>query len=178
MVIADGPDPDPDRVTDPARDPGQGRAARLAFGDLLRVLRRRADLSQRELAARAGVPRSTVGRLESESGMDARLGTVERVLGALDGRLAVIDAAGVEVLPEPDDPELRDAADRRFPARLDVRPVIEAVDWWGNWWAHWYEIPRDRWPTAPPAYTFDLGRRLRDVRRSWPPDPVDPGSTR
>ncbi|SCL24924.1 Helix-turn-helix domain-containing protein [Micromonospora nigra] len=38
---------------------------RLDLGVLLRAARRRADLSQRELAVRSGVPHSTVARIES-----------------------------------------------------------------------------------------------------------------
>jgi len=73
-------------------------ANRLSFGSMLRNLvreaRKRADLTQAELARRAGVPQSTIGRIES----GARVPSV-----ALAERL--IRAAGFELrvgLGEPD----------------------------------------------------------------------------
>ncbi|WP_309225124.1 helix-turn-helix transcriptional regulator [Salinispora sp. H7-4] len=62
--------------------PGLHPEARLDLGATLRALRRRADLSQRELAERSGVPKSTVARIESQPGADPRLRTVERLFHA------------------------------------------------------------------------------------------------
>ena len=87
-------------------------------GYVLRA-RRRADLSQRDLAERLGVSQSTVARLES-SGVT----TVDRLETILDlggMGLAVVDDEGVPVDPFPDD-VVRDNARRRFPAHLDVQP--------------------------------------------------------
>jgi predicted transcriptional regulator len=47
----------------------------------LRSARRRAGISQRELAARSGVPQSTIGRIEAGS-VDPRVGTLDRLLAA------------------------------------------------------------------------------------------------
>jgi len=60
--------------------------------------RRRAGLSQRALAARAGVPPSTVARIETGA-LDPRIGTVERLLRACGHALEVeIDhGAGVDL---------------------------------------------------------------------------------
>ena len=69
-------------------------ASRLAImcqvkiGRRLRVARRRAGLSQRALAARAGVPASTVARIETGV-LDPRIGTVERLLRACGHALEV-----------------------------------------------------------------------------------------
>lgn len=65
------------------------RAGAIDVGAALRALRRRADLSQRELAQRSGVPKSTVARLESDPEADPRLRTVERLIRAAGGELTV-----------------------------------------------------------------------------------------
>ncbi|MEH1016127.1 GNAT family N-acetyltransferase [Micromonospora sp. CPCC 206060] len=158
-------------------------------GAILRAVRRAADLSQRELAARAGVPGSTVARIESGQAGNPGFRTVERLVRAGGGRLTVeppgteppgtganragVDGAGtdggeavgpgnVEAVPGA---ELRDRAGRRYPAHLDVREVREPRDWPGAWWAHWYDLPPERWPLPVPAATYDLCRRRRDHRR-------------
>lgn len=56
-------------------------------------------LSQRELARRAGVPQSTVGRIEAGL-LDPRIGTVERLLRACGMDLAVVpDRAPASTAP-------------------------------------------------------------------------------
>ncbi|MFD0788678.1 helix-turn-helix domain-containing protein, partial [Micromonospora azadirachtae] len=44
----------------------------VELGRTLRALRRRADLSQRELAQRSGVPQATLARIESGRARDPR----------------------------------------------------------------------------------------------------------
>jgi len=66
----------------------------MAISSLIREARRRAGLSQAQLACRAGVPKSTVGRIES----GARTPSTEMVE-------RLVRAAGLEVsvsLSEPD----------------------------------------------------------------------------
>jgi transcriptional regulator with XRE-family HTH domain len=66
----------------------------MSISDLVREARRRAGLSQSQLAERAGVPKSTVGRIES----GARTPSAEMVE-------RLVRAAGLEVsisLSEPD----------------------------------------------------------------------------
>jgi len=136
--------------------------APIDLGATLRALRRRADLSQRQLAERAGVPASTVARIESGAARDPRFRTVERLVAAAGGVVTAGDhpQAALDVHRG-----LVDSAGRRYPAHLDVRQVVEAKDWWGAWWANWYDLPRPRWPREAPDHTFDLDRARRDGRR-------------
>ncbi len=138
----------------------------LDLGALLRALRRLADLSQRELAARSGVPQSTVARIESGQAVDPRFRTVERLIRAAGSTLGVAapgePVRGVE--PARDD-NRRDEAGRRYPAHLDVRKVRTLRDWPGAWWAHSYPLPPERWPLRVPEVTYDLDRGRRDERR-------------
>src|SRR3954452_12925493 len=67
------------------------RAARL-----LRWARRRAGLSQRQLADPAGVPQSTFGRIESGAS-DPRLSTLRRLLRACGFDLEVEPLVGMGV---------------------------------------------------------------------------------
>jgi transcriptional regulator with XRE-family HTH domain len=140
--------------------PRMGERGEVELGAILRALRRRADLSQRQLAELAGVPKSTVARIESGAARDPRFRTVERILRAAGAELAVSGGSG----PAPSE-GLRDQADRNYPAHLDVRPVEELGDWAGAWWAHWHRLPREAWPLQPPEYTYDLSRTRRDQRR-------------
>jgi transcriptional regulator with XRE-family HTH domain len=93
---------------------------RFDAGSYLAQARRLADLSQRELAARAGMPQSTIAAFES----GARRPTVQAMDGLLRAcglRLSVLDAHGGEVHAFPAE-VVRDNAGRRFAAHLDVQP--------------------------------------------------------
>lgn len=57
-------------------------------GEVLRQVRRRAGLSQRQLAERAATPQSTIARIEAGRS-DPRAGTLERLLRACDHRLTL-----------------------------------------------------------------------------------------
>ena len=63
----------------------------------LRQARTKAGLNQRELAALAGVPQSTVGRIESGA-ISPRAETIERLLGALGYELGIepIEDVGID----------------------------------------------------------------------------------
>lgn len=88
-------------------------------GYIVRV-RRLADLSQREAAARLEISAAGIARLESGT-RAPQLGLLRRILRLAGLRLAVVDAAGREVDPV-SAVTARDNADRRFPAHLDVQP--------------------------------------------------------
>ena len=105
-------------------------------------VRRLADLSQRELAARVGTSASTVCRIEAGSAAPS-LELFERILALAELRLAVVDRDGNRVAPVPLD-LVRDNQGRRFPAHLDVAPPDE--------------VPRERW--AFPRYD-------RPEARAW-----------
>ena len=81
----------------------------MAIAELVQEARRRAGISQAELARRAGVPKSTVGRIESRA-RDPSTRMVERL----------VRAAGLEIstsLTEPDP-----ATDAMFERRLRLSP--------------------------------------------------------
>jgi transcriptional regulator with XRE-family HTH domain len=127
------------------------------IGDYLRTLRRHADLSQRELATRAGVPVSTVARLESGASTDPRVSTLRRLAAAAGADLALlVDGVGIE--PHRDVLGWRDRAGRRLPAHLDPEAVMTIYDWWCS--------IRTRHHPPLPAYTYTAIRSRRDVLRA------------
>ncbi len=83
-------------------------------------VRRMADLSQRDLAARLGTSPSTVARIETGS-CSVSVGLLMRILQVGGLRLAAVGGDGVAVTPVAAD-VLRDNGGRRFPAHLDVDP--------------------------------------------------------
>lgn len=62
----------------------------------LRQARRRAGLTQRRLAAKAGVPQSTVARIES-SAMDPRVSTLDALLRACGDELRAVPRIGIGI---------------------------------------------------------------------------------
>lgn len=68
----------------------------MRIGPTLRTARRRAGLSQRELAERTRVPQSTLARIESGR-VDPRWSTVTALLGACGEELAAVPRRGVGV---------------------------------------------------------------------------------
>jgi transcriptional regulator with XRE-family HTH domain len=83
----------------------------MAIASIVREARRRAGLTQAALAARAGVPKSTVGRIESGARIPSA-DLVERLVGA----------AGLEVTvslsePDPGTDSMFERTLRRTPAQ-------------------------------------------------------------
>ena len=68
----------------------------MAWGTVLRKARRRAGLTQRALAEAAGVPQSTVGRIEAGTHMP-RIDTLDRLLRACGMQLEVSHLRGLGV---------------------------------------------------------------------------------
>jgi transcriptional regulator with XRE-family HTH domain len=134
--------------------------ARQRLGELVRRIRRAADLSQRDLARALAVSDGAVA--QAESGQRDLPATVLMRAAELAGlRLALVDAAGDEV-PGMADATVRDAAGRHFPAHLDTRRSDE------GWWHDEVRHSRPR-----PWYTFDRDRQVRDHQRErhgTPPD--------
>jgi transcriptional regulator with XRE-family HTH domain len=126
-------------------------------GAHLRMLRRRADLSQRELAARSGVPLSTIARIEADQTRDPRLSTLTRLVEAAGYRLAIIDA-DTGLGPLLDGRALRDRGGRRFPAHLDLARVRDYLGWW-------YSVHHKHHPPLP-DFTYTWVRRYRDEWRT------------
>jgi len=101
-------------------------------GDRLRRARRRAGLSQRELATAAGVGRATIGTLESQDLPRCHFRTRARVAAALGTHPKAITAPGdplagaraVIAAPDAGEPGQGGACGRVFPGRADqVREV-------------------------------------------------------
>ncbi|WP_104525148.1 helix-turn-helix domain-containing protein [Blastococcus atacamensis] len=115
--------------------------SRLDVSAALRRIRRTADLSQRQIAERAGISKSAIARAESGSaGLDVDALAACAALAGL--RIALLDSEGREVGGMIRD-AVRDGAGRRFPAHLD--PVLSDEER-GRW-----EHRRDR---EQPTYTF------------------------
>lgn len=127
---------------------------------VLRRIRRLADLSQRELAAAAGLAPSSVAHAEAGT-RDLPARALARAAELAELRLALLDAAGREVGPMAAG-GARDKADRRLPAHLDTRHGDE------GWW---YEI--HRYGRARPWFTFDRNRDVRNAVRRRHGTPQD-----
>ncbi len=129
----------------------------------VRRIRRRADCSQRELAARVGTSKSAIAAAETgAAGLDARLLASAAHLAGL--RIALLDEAGAEVRGmRPDG--VRDRGGRRFPAHLDTVLSEERA-------SRWEHRPLLRQPT----YTFDRRDRWADAEsaRNRPDDHLVP----
>lgn len=127
---------------------------------VLRRIRRTADLSQRELAARCGVAGSVIAH--AEAGRRSLALEVLITAAELAGlRLALLDETGTEVHGMADE-AVRDFGRRRFPAHLDTRHGDE----------RWWHGP-ERYSRGQPWYTFDRDRGRRDAYRDVRGTPED-----
>lgn len=116
-------------------------------------MRRACDLSQRDMATRAGIPKSTFAA--AEAGIrDLGVGALSRVADVAGCRVVVLDGSGAEVVPMAAG-AVRDMGNRHFPAHLDTRYGDD--DWWHG---------PERYSRRQPWYTFDLARERRDGRRA------------
>jgi transcriptional regulator with XRE-family HTH domain len=113
---------------------------------LLRVVRRLRRISQRELAALAQVPPSTIDRIEAGRS-DPRVSTLTAILGAAGLELSVhVGGRVVEVDAELE--RLVDGAGRHFPAHWEVREVR----WLDGYWGWWRKNPNLK--SFPPTHTY------------------------
>jgi transcriptional regulator with XRE-family HTH domain len=126
----------------------------------LRRIRRLADLSQRQLAAAAGISPSAIGHAESGQ-RDLSVAVLSDLASLAGLRLGLVDARGEEVAPMSQG-TVRDGGNRRFPAHLDTRYSDEA------WWHGPHRYDREQ-----PWYTFDRDRTTRDRYRQRDGTPDD-----
>jgi transcriptional regulator with XRE-family HTH domain len=134
----------------------QSKLGRFPISGLIRAARRSADLSQHQLAKRAGLGQSTVARAESGS-LVPSINVLQRLLACAGFELVVVDQEGRVVQPMRDAEWTRDGAGRRYPSHLDTilnpRP--------GEWWADRYGLVR-----PPETFLRDRARRDEQRRRS------------
>ncbi|MGH8825538.1 MAG: helix-turn-helix domain-containing protein [Jiangellaceae bacterium] len=128
-------------------------------GAMLRSMRACAGLSQRELAAKAGVSVSTVSRAEGGGGASPSWHSMVRLAQACGCSIwfGVPNGALAETaVPWPFE-AVRDNGDRHLPAHLDVWRLTRAREWSSF---HKYSCYAD--PPFPP-YSY----RMRPRRRTW-----------
>ena len=118
-------------------------------GDVLRAVRRARRVSQRELAAHAELPRSTIDRIEAGR-TEPRLDTFEAILNSVGLKLAVTNQFD-RILVVDDEGWLRDRGGRCFPAHLELRELGDR--WDGGWWG-WGRLAWTSDDPKVPAYTF------------------------
>lgn len=126
---------------------------RLDVTGVLRRARRRADLSQRQLAELVGVSASMIGR--AETGGRVSLDLLERSLAGAGLRLLVVDATGTPVTGMRSD-GVRDGAHRRLPAHLDP------VEHWGVGLVYRHDRP---YPRLVGSASFSRRREHRSATR-------------
>ena len=112
----------------------------IRVADVVRAVRRNAGMSQRDLATHAGVPASTVGRIEASRSDDVLVSTLLKLIDATEHAIVVVDEGGAPIdLRHPQGKNVaqyRDLLGRRLPAHLRIfQPLGEGLDrWWG--WRH------------------------------------------
>ncbi|TDB74089.1 MULTISPECIES: helix-turn-helix domain-containing protein [unclassified Micromonospora] len=151
---ADEPPDEPDNLAPdpPVAGPVDAEIVWPVAG-IVRAVRRRADRSQRELARAAGLHHGTVGRIEAGELLPS-LAVLHRILAVGGFHLAVVDRCGRVLQPMRDRDDIRDGAERRYPAHLDT--ILDPKP--GEWWADIYGLAR-------PPETFYRNRAVRDEMR-------------
>ena len=147
---------------------------------MLRRVRRLSRLSQRDLAAQAGVAVGVVARIESGGVRNPGIRTVETLVRAAGFGLDVVverDGRRVAVADHPTE-GARDLSGRRFPAHVEVvgvRGLWEdaPVMWWG-WPYKWSTAPGARVPQH--TYTTHTGRYHRPELDPVTGKPTRPGT--
>ena len=88
-------------------------------GRMVRYARKRAALTQRQLAAKSRIPQESIARIE-RGRVDPRVGTLDRLLEACEYGLEVMPRLGIGI----DRPQIRERLDLS-PARRLERAVAE-----------------------------------------------------
>jgi transcriptional regulator with XRE-family HTH domain len=89
----------------------QGYFLAEASADLaeqIAALRKRRGLNQTQLAEQVGTKQPAISRVEQADYQNWNFGTVQKIVGALDGRMRVIVEAAEDVLPEYEQEEKRE----------------------------------------------------------------------
>jgi transcriptional regulator with XRE-family HTH domain len=120
---------------------------------IVRRVRRKADMSQRELAKYADVSATLIGSIETGTRIPS-LPALQRILNAANYQLVVVDADGRLVVPLEVWQDVADGAGRRYPAHLDT--ILDPE--FGEWWADGFGLAR-------PPETFRRNRTYRDYQR-------------
>ena len=82
-------------------------------GRMVRYARRRAGMTQRQLATKAGIPQESIARIE-KGRVDPRVGTLDRLLEACEFGLEAMPRLGIGI----DRPQIRERLDLTPEARL------------------------------------------------------------
>jgi transcriptional regulator with XRE-family HTH domain len=120
---------------------------------IVRRVRRKADMSQRELAKHAKLSPALVAAVESGTRTPS-LQALQRILLAANYMLVVADVDGRLVVPLEVWQDVADGAGRRYPAHLDT--ILDPE--FGEWWADGFGLTR-------PPETFRRNRAYRDYLR-------------
>lgn len=132
----------------------------IPVSGLLRSARALAEMSQRAVSARTGIPRSVIARMETdETGRHTALRPFVEALNAC-GFTVSIHADGRKLRPD-DDPE-RDRAYRRYPPHLNPHPVENSIALLGLGRSYWAV----RHMLNPPPRIFHLNPEFRESWRS------------
>jgi transcriptional regulator with XRE-family HTH domain len=142
----------------------------LMVPDLLRAARKLRTLSQRELAVRAGLPKTTIGRLESGETTDPALSTMQCVLAAAELSLIVVDNHGEELSYRNGPDTHLDKSGRHFPAHLSQEPLN--AGWWGWGRIAWSDSGDPKRYYDVPDWIYFQRRKFQD----WPDWPSASGS--
>lgn len=140
--------------------------ARLGLADLIGLLSRRHrrlhHLTQRDLAAEVGWSRASLGRLESDAGVQS-IAKVDRLLRHIGYRLALLPTDPTRPGPWQPDPEPPDPV---APALLVPRPPdLAAAEPSSTWWGAEDLLARDARHRRPPPdaqVTWHSANELRE----------------
>lgn len=135
----------------------------MDVGAYLRAGRYVRGLSQRELADKAGVPRSTLDRIEAGR-TDPRLSTLDKLFGALGYEVLPANEHGRPLRIDKTRETLIDGRGRRFPPHWEYKPITG--NWDDTWWGHYRNAMRNRgWR---PSHTY--WRRRPSLVSPWDDD--------
>jgi transcriptional regulator with XRE-family HTH domain len=101
---------------------------RSLAGEILRASRAYAGLSQRELAAKLGVARSTIGRVEGNRGAAPGWSLMVRAVSACECLISIAPYDALESWRWEFE-HVRDLAARHFPAHLEAWRLARPSEW-------------------------------------------------